>query len=215
MKCRFFDKIEDFHEGNLNKKEQIEIREHLRSCTDCQEQLDRILIKSEMIAQLKSVKPGLENPPKFKNEILAMIDHNAPSRENIGILDLIRNLLLQPATRFAIVSAAVVIVGLFIYQHSILVKKMDELSNRLETKMEISERNQNINERFELLSKYRGNKLRNQDDIEELLDEFHQLQFRYEILVKSLKDQYPEVYEDLEELIDEPSVEIKSKEIKL
>ena len=158
-----------------------------------------------VIARFKSEKTELPNPGEFRNEVLQQIAAMPRARSNVAdfklAMDNLLIFLLQPATKIAFISAAIVIVGLFGYQQFHLVEKMDALTLRLENNMILSESTRA--DRIEILSKYQLKTQATDENIDQLVRDFASLEIRYKVLVKALKSKYPEVYADLQKIIDE------------
>jgi hypothetical protein len=166
-----------------------------------------------VIAKFKMVKPELSNPLEFRNEILQQIAAMPRSRvvDFRLFLDNIIYLLLQPATKVAFITAAVVILGLFGYQQYHLVEKMDALTLRMENSMILSESTRA--DRIEILSKYQLKTQATDENIDQLVRDFASLEIRYKVLVKALKSRYPDVYADLEQIIDENSMPLPKQKL--
>ena len=213
MKCKYSDQFEAYHDGMLDKKQHKLLGEHIKNCADCQEKFEEVLQADMVIAKFKMVKPELQNPLEFRNEILQQIA--AMPRSRVGdfrlFLDNIIYLLLQPATKVAFITAAVVILGLFGYQQYHLVEKMDALTLRMENTMILSESTRA--DRIEILSKYQLRAQSSEENIDQLVSDFAFLQIRYKVLVKALKSKYPDVYADLEQIIDENSMPLPKQKL--
>jgi hypothetical protein len=213
MKCKYSDQLEAYQDGMLDKKQHKLLGEHIKNCADCQEKLEEVLQTDMVIAKFKMVKPELANPLEFRNEILQQIAAMPRSRvvDFRPFLDNIIYLLLQPATKVAFITAAVVILGLFGYQQYHLVEKMNALTLRMENTMILSESTRA--DRIEILSKYQLRAQSSEENIDQLVSDFASLQLRYKVLVKALKSKYPDVYDDLEQIIDENSMPLPKQKL--
>jgi hypothetical protein len=213
MKCKYSDQLEAYHDGMLDKKQHKLLGEHIKNCAGCQERLEEVLQTDMVIAKFKMVKPELSNPLEFRNEILQQIAAMPRSRvvDFRLFLDNIIYLLLQPATKVAFITAAVVILGLFGYQQYHLVEKMDALTLRMENSMILSESTRA--DRIEILSKYQLKTQATDENIDQLVRDFASLEIRYKVLVKALKSRYPDVYADLEQIIDENSMPLPKQKL--
>lgn len=213
MKCKYSDQLEAYQDGMLDKKQHKLLGEHIKNCAGCQERLEEVLQTDMVIAKFKMVKPELSNPLEFRNEILQQIAAMPRSRvvDFRLFLDNIIYLLLQPATKVAFITAAVVILGLFGYQQYHLVEKMDALTLRMENSMILSESTRA--DRIEILSKYQLRAQSSEENIDQLVSDFAFLQIRYKVLVKALKSKYPDVYDDLEQIIDENSMPLPKQKL--
>lgn len=206
MKCKYSKNIEAYHDGMLHKRDQLFFDNHLKSCPDCQALLSELIQKDILITKFKNARVELPNPTAFRDDILERIAVT-PRRAWLDFGELLDNLtylLLQPATRVAFISAAIVILGLFGYQQYHLGEKMDALTLRMENNMILSESTRA--DRLEVLSKYQLKPQVTDENIDQLVRDFASLEIRYKVLVKALKSKYPDVYADLEQIIDENSM---------
>lgn len=216
MKCKKSDHIEAYHDGMLDGKQQKLMKDHIKICEDCQASFEELTQADMVIAKFKMVKMELPNAREFRNEILQKIAVNQRSKVmdfNL-FLDNLLLFLLKPATKVAFITAAIVILGIFGYQQYHLVEKMDALTLRLENNMIMSENSRA--DRIEILSKYQLKAQANDENIDQLVRDFVSLDVRYKVLVKALKSKYPDVYDDLSQIIDEnattPPQKLKSYE---
>ena len=209
MNCKFHKNIEDYHDGNLQHKQLHWIEAHLENCPNCQLHLLELREKEQMINRFRSVSPELSNPSQFREEILDRIGPRSQSKKQPDIqriVDVMVYFLLQPTTRYAFVSAAVLIFSLFVYQHYVLVEKIDALSDKMETNIRYEE-NQRKN-RYELLSNYQEQESMTMEEVEDLIHDYRLLQIRYRAVIKVLKSKHPEVYYELQNILDEDQEEL-------
>lgn len=201
MKCNYRNKIEAYHDGSLEQKDLVFMNNHLETCQSCQQYLSEMEYGDQRLAQLKSFRPELVNPDGFRVDVLNKIK---PKRQNvfrnelIRLLDAVILLLLQPATRYTVVTAAIVFFGLFVYQQSSIVQKMDSLEKRLESNIQHEDSNTKSRKNIEAFLK-REVEVKQQDkDFDELLQDYSQLQIRYKVLIKMLEERYPDAYQELQ-----------------
>jgi hypothetical protein len=215
MKCKYSVSIEAYQDGMLDGKQQNLVKDHIKICEDCQARLDELTEADMVIARFKSVKPELQKPGEFRNEVLQRIAAMPQSRSTVVdfkiVMDNLLLFLLQPTTKVAFISAAIVIIGLFGYQQYHLVEKMDALTLRMENTMILSE--STSADRIEILSKYQLRAQSSEENIDQLVSDFASLQLRYKVLVKALKSKYPDVYDDLEQIIDENSMPLPKQKL--
>ena len=69
------------------------------------------------------------------------------------------------------------------------------------------EENQSKN-RFELLSNYQEQESMTMEEVEGLIHDYRLLQIRYRALIKVLKSKHPEVYYELQNILDEDQEEL-------
>lgn len=216
MKCKYSKNIVAYHEGRLDQDDQRDMRNHLKTCTICQQYLAELEFVDQRLAQLKSYNPKLENPVDLRNEVLRKIK---PRRQLVfkseisHMLDVVISLLVQPATRYAFFTAAIVFFGLFVYQQSSIVQKIDSLEKRLESKMNNEDSKTSNRSSIEALLKREVEGRHQNKDFDELLQDYSELQIRYRLLIRTLKEKYPETYKELEkeldkELLTNPNINI-------
>lgn len=206
MKCNYRKKIEKYHDGSLGEKESAIISKHLESCQSCQQYLNELEYFNLRIAQLKSFNPELVNPGGFKNEILSKIkprQQNVFRNEIMRVIDAVIMVLVQPATRYTFITAAIVFFGLFVYQQSNIVQKIDTLEKRLESNIQHEDSQVSSRKNIEAFLKREVVEKQQNKDFDELLQDYSQLQIKYKVLIKVLQEKYPETYKDLVEEMDE------------
>lgn len=216
MKCNYRKKIEKYHDGSLAEKDFAIISKHLDTCTACQQYLSELEYFDRRIVQLKSFKPELINPDGFRNEVLNKIkprQQNVVRNEIMRVIDAVIMVLVQPATRYTFITAAIVFFGLFVYQQSSIVQKIDSLEKRLESNIQHEDSQVSNRKNIENFLKREVVEKQQDKDFEELLQDYSQLQIKYKVLIKVLKEKFPETYEDLikemdEELILFPNINI-------
>jgi hypothetical protein len=216
MKCKYQDKIELYHDDMLSEGEIAVVGAHLENCGHCRAYLNELGAKDEVVTKLRNVKPELIHPVQFREEVLEKI---SPTQAK-ALIDLNRiandilYVLLQPATRYVFISLATAILTLFIYQHYILVEKIDALAIRMESTMSQGENQRSIRDHMDILSKYQDGVPPSTQEIDGLISEYRSLRIRYLALTRSLESRYPEVYEELREIIDENPEVNKKREHK-
>lgn len=216
MKCNYRKKIEKYHDRSLSEKDFAIISKHLETCTACQQYLSELKYFDHRIAQLKSLKPELVNPDGFRNEVLSRIKprkQNLLRNEIMRVIDAVIIVLVQPATRYTFITAAIVFFGLFIYQQSSIVQKIDSLEKRLESNIQHKDSQVSNRKNIEAFLKREVVEKQQNKDFDELLQDYSQLQIKYKVLIKLLQENYPETYEELvkemdEELILFPNINI-------
>jgi hypothetical protein len=216
MKCKYEDQVTAFHDGKLDKLDTDNVQAHLKECKTCQSLLAQLEKKDAFIRQISQVDVDLRNPAQLKSQILSRLPERKTRFQDIAanVSEHILGLVLQPAARYAIISAAVFIVGLFIYQHYMLVEKVDALASRMEVNIETNVQRSSLIDRLEILSGAQG--AGELSDLDRLINDYRILNLRYQVLVKTLKKQYPEVYRELEGIISEKTMDQDpTKEISL
>ena len=205
MKCKYLGKVEKFYENKLSDHEIIIINKHLETCSICSDFLKELEYNDQFLAQMKLVQPDLADPVNFRHEVLSKIQLKPRMvfRNDIRhMIEAIIYILVQPATRFTFISTAVLFFGLFVYQQSMLVQKIGSLEKRMETNINTRNSQSFIRGKLEVLSKYQEIKPEQTEDIKNLLNDYRLLQIQYRFLVKTLKDAYPETYNELKGIID-------------
>jgi putative ribosome biogenesis GTPase RsgA len=206
MKCSYRKKIESYHDGLLDQKVQVAISNHLETCTLCQQYLSELESDDHRLARLKSFKPELANPDAFRNKILRKIKprtRNVFRNEMMRMIDGIIIMLVQPATRYTFITAAIVFFGLFVYQQSSIVQKIDTLEKRLESKIQNEDAKSTNRKNIEAFFKRDVEEKQQSKDFDELLQDYSQLKIRYKLLIKILQERYPETYKELVKEMDE------------
>ena len=206
MECKYIGKIEKFYENKLSDQEIIIINNHLETCNICSDFLKELEYSDQFISQIKLVKPDLADPVSFRHEVLSKIKLKPRMvfRNDVRhMIDVIIYILVQPATRFTFISAAVLFFGLFVYQQSMIIQKIGTLEKRMETNMNIRD-SQKFN-RLDIEALFKGRKEGNvgEEEIEDVLNDYRILQVKYRILIKVVKDKHPETYRELLKIIDE------------
>ncbi|MCK5704485.1 MAG: hypothetical protein KAI29_25205 [Cyclobacteriaceae bacterium] len=206
MECKYIGKIEKFYGNKLSNQEITIINKHLETCNICSDFLKELEYSDQFIAQMKLVKPDLPNPVSFRREVLSKIKLKPRMvfRNDIRhMIDVIIYILVQPATRFAFISAAILFFGLFVYQQSMIIQKIGTLEKRMETNMDIRDSQKFNRLDIEALFKVRKEENVGEEEIEDVLNDYRILQVKYRILIKVLKDKHPETYRELLKIIDE------------
>jgi len=201
MKCKQLKKIELFHKGGLNNGEVVIVRKHLDGgCSECTNYLNELKQYDRIVVQVKSFNPELENPGTFRNEILERIQPRKKwsiAHELNKVLDSIIYILIQPATRYSFITAALLIFGVFIYQQTIIVQKIGSLEKRIETKQDAGDLINPSRKTVEAFFKKRSEMKTEDREFNELLDDYRLLQIKQKVLLKVLKEKYPETYRDI------------------
>lgn len=206
MKCNHRKNIEAYHEGNLDKEEMSFMSNHLESCHICEQHLSELKNVDQRMAQLKSFNPELVNPGTFRNEVLSRIkprQQNVFRNEIMRVVDAVILVLVQPATRYAFVTAAIVFFGLFVYQQSSIVQKIDSLEKRLESNIQHEDSQVSNLKNIKAFLKREVVEKQENKDFDELLQDYSQLQIRYQVLIRIIKERYPDTYKELIEEMDE------------
>lgn len=206
MKCKFLGKIEKFYENKLSDHDITIINKHLETCNICGDFLKELENSDQFLTQIKLVQPELADPINFRHEVLSKIKLKPKMviRNDIrNMIEAVIYILVQPATRFTFISAAVLFFGLFVYQQSMIVQKIGTLEKRMETNIKARNSQSFVREKLEVLSKYQEIKPGQTEDIKSLLNDFRLLQIQYRFLVKTLKEDYPETYNELKGIIDD------------
>ena len=142
---------------------------------------------------MKVFKPELVNPGKFRNEILGKIESKQKGDllyDVSSLLDHVIALLVHPVTRYSFISAALIIFGVFIYQQTVIVQKISSLEKRMEVK---PLRGKSIDAFF----KRRSSENTEDKEFNDLLDDYRLLMLKHRVLLKSLKEKYPEAYNEV------------------
>jgi hypothetical protein len=206
MTCRYSKKVEKYHNGRLDEQGVATIENHLETCDICSGQLNELKRSDQLLSKIKSIEPQLANPFNFRNEILANLkqkNKRSYKYDLMKVFDTIIYILLQPATRYSFISAAMVFFGIFVYQQSIIVQKIDTLEQRMEFSAQGRKSKSSDQDNMEILSRYKDREEERLDDIENLLDNYQLLQIKYRFLIRTLKEKYPDTYNEIARIIEE------------
>lgn len=217
MNCRYHEKIERYHDGRLKEQENVAIENHLETCHICRKYLGELEYKDQFLLKIKSVNPELADPDKFRNEILSNVKPKMKwsfKYNLMNVFDPVLFVLLQPATRYSFISAAIIFFGIFVYQQSTIVQKIDSLEQRMETSINGRKTNISNRDHTEILSKYQEREKEGVDEIENLLDNYQLLQIKYRFLIRTLKDKYPETYDEIVRIIEEEKASLANVKTK-
>ena len=197
MECKQQKKVEQYHDGDLSNQEADFIKSHMEGCPDCREYLKSLHAQERVLSHMKTFQPVLENPKAFKQEVLKQIENQKrrSAREEINkIGDTIMYILLQPVTKFSFAAAAIVIFGVFIYQQMVIVQKIGSLEKRMESN--VAPADTRISS-WKYLETYLKKRPGGKSDYNELLEDYRLLQIQHKVLLKALKNKYPDVYQDI------------------
>jgi hypothetical protein len=206
MKCKHQKKVENFHVGEISKEDLSFLREHLKTCVECKEFLGELKYNDQVLAAVKSFKPTLNNPVAFRKEILDNIKprkSRSVFNELSKMLDTLIFILVQPATRYSFITAALFIFGVFIYQQTIIVQKIGSLEKRMETAAKSGDIKSSSLKNVEAFFKKRSGVKTEDKEFNELLDDYRTLQIHHKVLLKVLKERYPEIYRDIMKELEE------------
>ncbi len=199
MKCKKLEKIDLYFEKKLNDQERAYISKHLETCGDCHGYLNDLKRTDQVIAQLKSFNPELTDPAAFRNEVLRNVNPNRRTVLQNALDHMVENLisiLVMPTTKYAFVAAAIVFFGLFAYQQSTIVQKMDALEKRMESKMATENLPASGRLDLEAFFKKKKAKMTGESQTDNLLNDYRYLQLKYAILLKVLKERHPDTYRE-------------------
>lgn len=206
MKCKHQKKVENYHVGEISKEDLDSLREHLKTCAECKEYLGELKYNDQVLAGVKSYKPSLNNPVAFRNEILENIKPRKSRSffdELSKMLDAFIFVLVQPATRYSFITAALLIFGVFIYQQTIIVQKIGSLEKRMEASAKSGDIKSSSLKNVEAFFKKRSGVKTEDKEFNELLDDYRTLQIHHKVLLKVLKERYPETYQDIMKELEE------------
>lgn len=206
MKCKHQREIENYHGEEISKGDLSFINEHLKTCVECREYLEGLKYNDQVLAAVKSFKPELANPMEFRNGILDNIKPRKSRRffdELSKMLDAFIFVLVQPATRYSFVAAALLIFGVFIYQQTIIVQKIGSLEKRIEASPKRGDVKSSNLKSIEAFFKRRSGVKTADKEFNELLDDYRSLQIHHKVLIKVLKERYPETYRDIMKELEE------------
>lgn len=206
MECKYIGKIEKLYENKLGDQEISIINKHIETCNTCSNFLKELEYSDQFLAQMKLVKPDLADPVNFRHEVLSKIKLKPRMvfRNDIRhIIDVIIYILVQPATRFTFISAAVLFFGLFVYQQSMIIQKIGTLEKRMETNIDIRDSQRFNRQDIEALFNLQKEEKEIGKGLEDVLNDYRILQTKYRILLKVLKDKHPETYRELLKIFDE------------
>lgn len=216
MKCKYQKYVESYHKGKLEDKDSDQMRTHLQACLICSDYLAELKATDHILAKVKRFGPVLENPGKFKNEIFTKIEKRKKRNENTVLsqwIDKLIYVLIHPVTRYSFVTAALLIFSVFLYQQMVIVKKIGALEKRMEAKSGgeiVSESNR---KRIEVLFRKGNNLNPHEYEFEELTNRYQNLEIKHRVLLKMLKEKYPEAYQDV--LDDLKSIELLNEELEI
>ena len=200
MNCKQLKKIELFHRGELDNGEVFIVEEHLDGCAECTNYLNELKQYDRVLVQVKSFNPELENPHGFRDEVLERIEPRknwSIAYEGKKVLDSIIYILIQPATRYSFITAAVLIFGVFVYQQTIIVQKIGSLEKRIETNQNARDLTIPSRRTAEAFFKKRSEMKAQDREFNRLLNDYRLLQIKQKVLLKVLKEKYPEIYQDI------------------
>jgi len=206
MNCEQLKKIEPYYNGELSDQENALIKQHLEGCHDCGKYLNELIFHDRVLSGLKSFNPEINNPIEFRGEILGKVK----TRKNWSIshgltklLDFLIFILVQPATRYSFVTAAMLIFGVFIYQQTIIVQKIGSLEKRMEVNAKAGNVKTSNRKTVEAFFKKRSGLKAEDKEFNELLDDYRLLQLKHKVLIKALKEKFPDTYQDIMKELEE------------
>ena len=148
MKCKKLKSIDLFHQGDLTHREAVSMEDHLSGCLECAQYLMELEQYDQLLTGLRGYSQELTNPSLFRDSVIRKIETKDKSNIALqwaGFWESLVYTILKPAVRYSIVSAAIIIFGVFIYQQTIIVQKMESLENRLKRlRNALNERNVEI-----------------------------------------------------------------------
>jgi len=200
MKCKKLKSIDLFHQGDLTHREAVSMEDHLSGCLECAQYLKELEQYDQLLTGLRGYSQELTNPSLFRDSVIRKIETKDKSNIALqwaGFWESLVYTMLKPAVRYSIVSVAIIIFGVFIYQQTIIVQKMESLENRIE-----ESRNPGDTENFkkrtaESILKVRPESGSDNLQNKELLKEYRLLKLRHKLLLRMLQENYPQAYEEL------------------
>jgi hypothetical protein len=194
MDCKDFQELLiQFPYNELNKEETILLRNHLENCKNCSAELKRNEELSDITIKLRSYVPQdhekKENIHSILSEVKSSKKPHSRNSENFRLFRIIVN------------TAAVFLIGLFIFQQIEINRSLEQLNRKVES--------QNKNESGDDL--YKGIKVGNwisnssalknyelsEDEVSELVRNYRLMQREQSIILQYLKENYPDVYNEL------------------
>ena len=207
MKCKLQKNIEPYIRGELEGASQAKMKAHLQYCETCQMYLNELKEHEQLLAKVKRYNPTLSDPGSFRNEVIQMIDTEPesalsrvitrPKLVAVQFIDQVVSALLLPVTRYAFISAAMVIFGVFIYQQTSIMQKVDSLEKRIETSQQSGDLERTGRRTADSLIKKLPDTLSGDMEYDELLEDYRILQLKHKVLLKALQERYPETYKDI------------------
>lgn len=200
MKCNQLKNVESFLKGELDEKDAATLQVHLAHCNACSDYYAELIYKEKLLPKLKGFKPTLENPADFRSEILGKIQSGKRLNLSYRLSSLIDNLIfiiVKPVTKYSFMTAALVIFGVFIYQQAIIVGKIDSLEKRREYNVKSEVQSMTSRKNVEALLKKRSGIKSLDKEFNELLEDYSSLQIKHRILLRILKEKYPDTHRDI------------------
>ncbi|MCG8309366.1 MAG: zf-HC2 domain-containing protein [Cytophagales bacterium] len=201
MNCKQLQKIENYHEGKLQTEELNFVKKHLESCDECRRYLDELKSQALLLSRIKNFKPTLINPVAFRNEVLDQIQSKRNRYLVVRASRFVNSIifiLTQPITRYSFITAAIVIFGVFIFQQTIIVRKIESLEKRMGSNIVAKESGRPGRKNVDAFFKGRMEVQSDSDEaFRELLGNYRSLQIRYTVLLKMLKEKYPATYQEI------------------
>ena len=200
MNCRESKKLEAYLTGKLNAPDTQKLEKHLINCEDCKAHLTTLRKEEALLSNLKQFDPELESPEAFRRAVMQKIPVSSVEKRtstSIPWIDRLVYILVQPATRVAFITAAVLIFGIFIYQQSIIVQKMSILEERMNTNTRLGESRASLSKNLETFFRSSDETEFGDDNPAAIRDRYQKLQLKHRYMLKILRQKYPDVYKEI------------------
>ena len=200
MICKESKNVEAYVAGKLNAPDTQKLEQHLENCGQCKAYLKVLRKEESVLSDLRQFNPKLENPEVFRRAVMQQIPVDSVEENTnpmVFWIDRIVHVLVQPATRFAFITAAVLIFGIFIYQQSIIVQKMSSLEERMNTNTRIGDSKESLSKNLETFFRSSNETELEDDNSAAIRDRYQKLQLKHRYMLKILRQRYPDVYKEI------------------
>jgi len=159
---------------------------------------------------LRSSKPDLPEPEEIENEVIKRIQHeNHRTRRVSDFIESLFGWVYIGWVRRGLITAAIILVGVFIYQQAFILKQVNNISKQV---VSIGNESASVSssELDKKLTLYKisarlspGNEIKiSENQLEELLDSYKTLQVKYKDLMRIIEED-PELKQYIENKLDE------------
>jgi hypothetical protein len=137
MKCGNYQKwLYLFREGELSDRRKKKLERHLRRCKVCAGEKQRIETADSLIRIARDTVPRISNPRELTDGIMNAIEQSTAAaieesgrfaRTTHSWLDRLR----MPKVRVALATAAVVMMGMFVFQGALILHRISRLEEKI------------------------------------------------------------------------------------
>lgn len=135
MKCDEAIRLIHLNEiGERSPEEETALSHHLKECSACSAEAQRVHATSHVIASLRISTPELSEPESLTRSILERTTGETPPRPKTArqyVLDAALNAFLQPAVRYAYAAVVLFSIGTLVLQQAATFQSLEALSGKL------------------------------------------------------------------------------------